>query len=56
MGRRLSRLICGGAGWTKNAERRDLIERVKDHLEQWRDFDDPAHLAAARRILNEEAA
>ena len=48
---RLDRLIFGGAGPKANRERRDLIDQIKWHLERWRDTDNPAELAAARRLL-----
>lgn len=50
-----SRLICGGGGWTLNAKRRSVIDRVKINLEMWRDFDNPEYLNEARRLLAEEA-
>lgn len=49
----LSRLLCGGAGWTKNAVRRDAIDRIKENLEWWRDFDNPDALAEAKRLIGE---
>lgn len=48
-----SRILCGGAGWTANAERRHLIDMVKDNLEMWRDFDNPAYLARAKELLED---
>lgn len=48
-----SRLLCGGAGWTKNAERRELIDKIKNNLEMFRDFDNPAYLAEAKRLMEE---
>jgi hypothetical protein len=48
-----SRLLCGGAGWTKNAERYDIIQEIKFQLDWFRDFDNQAALAEAKRLMEE---
>lgn len=49
----LSRILCGGAGWTKNGERRVIIDQIKNNLEMFRDFDDHNYLAEAKRLMEE---
>lgn len=48
-----TRFLCGGAGWTANAERRYAIDAIKNNLEMWRDFDNPEYLAVAKRLIEE---
>lgn len=53
MKRAWSQIICGGAGWKKNGERRYIIDRIKENLEMFRDFDNPEYLHEAKRLMEE---
>ena len=47
-----TKIVFGGAGPSKNAQRRDLINQIKDNLEMWRDFDSPDYLIEAKRLID----
>lgn len=48
-----SRVLCGGAGWKKNSQRRYTIDLINNNLEMFRDSDDRRYLDEAKRLIGE---